>query len=173
MENNDRYVECCGAGVRAGLYYTCVNSYLKADELAYILINSQSRVVITTREKRDVLREALAQCPNVTRCLMVGGGANPDLRFGDFDAALARFPESPIADEWLGTAMLYSSGTTGRPKGVLRPLPAEPPSYQLPLFAFLDKLWHCREGMIYLSPAPLYTLRRRPRCRWRSRPAAR
>ncbi|MGA8006299.1 MAG: AMP-binding protein, partial [Burkholderiales bacterium] len=52
--------------------------------------------------------------------------------------------------------MLYSSGTTGRPKGVLRPLPDEPPSHQLPLFAFLYKLWKYRADMVYLSPAPLY-----------------
>ena len=52
--------------------------------------------------------------------------------------------------------MLYSSGTTGRPKGILRPLPEQPPTQQLPLFDFLQKLWQYREGMIYLSPAPLY-----------------
>ena len=156
MENNDRYLECCAAGGRAGLYYTCVNSYLKPDELAYILNNSESRVVITSRAKREVVREALAQCPKVARCLVVGGGADPDPRFEDFEAALAGIPEAPIAHERLGVAMLYSSGTTGRPKGVLRPLPDEPPSHQLPLFAFLYRLWHCREGMVYLSPAPLY-----------------
>ncbi|MFX4562719.1 AMP-binding protein, partial [Acinetobacter baumannii] len=54
------------------------------------------------------------------------------------------------------TAMLYSSGTTGRPKGIVRPLPEQPPSQNLPLFDFLTKLWHYREGMVYLSPAPLY-----------------
>jgi long-chain acyl-CoA synthetase len=52
--------------------------------------------------------------------------------------------------------MLYSSGTTGRPKGVLRPLPDQPPAQGLPLYAFLTKLWRIREGAIYLSPAPLY-----------------
>ena len=156
MENNDRYLECCAAGGRAGLYYTCVNSYLKPDELAFILNNSESQVVITSRAKREVVREALAQCPRITRCLVVGGGPDPDARFEDFEAALSGLPDTPIADEWLGVAMLYSSGTTGRPKGVLRPLPEERPSHQLPLFAFLYKLWHCREGMIYLSPAPLY-----------------
>jgi long-chain acyl-CoA synthetase len=61
-----------------------------------------------------------------------------------------------VADEALGTAMLYSSGTTGRPKGIVRPLPDQPPSQPLPLFAFLVKLWLYREGMTYLSPAPLY-----------------
>src|SRR5574342_354303 len=51
MENNSRYLEACGAGERSGLYYTCVNSYLTAGELAYILTNSQSRILITSREK--------------------------------------------------------------------------------------------------------------------------
>jgi long-chain acyl-CoA synthetase len=52
MENNARYVECCSAGERAGLYYTCINSYLTADELAYILDNSESKVLITSSAKR-------------------------------------------------------------------------------------------------------------------------
>jgi len=56
MENNSRYLEACGAGERAGLYYTCVNSYLMPDELAYILNNSESKVLITSREKRAVAR---------------------------------------------------------------------------------------------------------------------
>jgi len=47
MENNARYLESCGAGERSGLYFTCVNSFLTADELAYILDNSQSQVLMT------------------------------------------------------------------------------------------------------------------------------
>ena len=74
----------------------------------------------------------------------------------DLQAVTAGLPSTPIADESLGTAMLYSSGTTGRPKGILRPLPEQPPAQNLPIFDFLLKLWHYREGMIYLSPAPLY-----------------
>jgi long-chain acyl-CoA synthetase len=74
----------------------------------------------------------------------------------DYAAAVASFPATPIADEWLGTSMLYSSGTTGRPKGILRPLPENPPSQPLPLFGFLNALWQCRDAMLYLSPAPLY-----------------
>ncbi len=59
MENNSRYLEACGAGERAGLYYTCVNSYLTAGELAYIVTNSQSRVLVTSVAKLEVAREAL------------------------------------------------------------------------------------------------------------------
>lgn len=77
-------------------------------------------------------------------------------RVRDFERAVAAYPSTAIADEALGTAMLYSSGTTGRPKGVQRPLPENPPWEPLPIFHFLDKLWRYREDMIYLSPAPLY-----------------
>ena len=155
MENNARYLEACAAGERAGLYYTCINSYLLADELAYILNNSESKLLITSRAKREVALQALKQCPNVTLCLVVDGDP-ADAAHPDFATAVARYPATPIADEALGTPMLYSSGTTGRPKGILRPLPENPPSEPLPLYVFLDKLWRYREDMIYLSPAPLY-----------------
>jgi len=162
MENNRHYVETCVAGERSGLYYTCVNSHLGADELAYILNNSESKLLITSLPLLDVARQALASAPGVTLCLVVGGGAAAAGTAGaatlqDYDAAIAGQPGTPIADESLGTSMLYSSGTTGRPKGILRPLPDNnPPSEPIPLFHFLAKLWQCEEGMIYLSPAPLY-----------------
>lgn len=73
MENNARYVECCSAGERAGLYYTCVNSYLTPDEVAYILDNSESKILITSAAKRDGALQAMAQCPRIERCLVVDG----------------------------------------------------------------------------------------------------
>src|SRR5580658_2492981 len=155
MENNSRYLECCGAGERAGLYFTCVNSYLTPGELAYIVNNSESRILITSAAKLDVAREALKQCPKVELCILADGASESD-RIVGLQAATAGLPRAPIPDECIGTAMLYSSGTTGRPKGILRPLPEQPPAQQMPLFEFLNKLWQYREGMIYLSPAPLY-----------------
>src|SRR5690606_27530969 len=155
MENNERFIECCSAGDRSGLYYTAVNSYLKPDELAYILQNSESRVLVTSRARAEVARQALAQCPRIELCLIVDGEAG-DTPMVPLDDAVADMPSTPIDDERLGVAMLYSSGTTGRPTGILRPLPDTPPSEPLPLYVFLEKLWQYREDMVYLSPAPLY-----------------
>jgi long-chain acyl-CoA synthetase len=155
MENHVRYLEGCAAGERSGLYYTCVNSFLTPGELAYILNNSQSQVLITSRAKREVALAALPDCPNI-KCVLIVDGPGESERVRNLDEATAGLPSTPIADEALGAAMLYSSGTTGRPKGVLRPLPDQPPSQPLPLYVFLTKLWRFREGQIYLSPAPLY-----------------
>ena len=155
MENNSRYLEACGAGERAGLYYTCINSYLTGSELAYIVTNSESRVLITSAAKLDVAREALKECPKVELCVVVDGAGESE-RIVGLQQATAGLPKTPIADEYNGTAMLYSSGTTGRPKGIVRPLAEQSPALLTPLFDFLQKLWHYREGMIYLSPAPLY-----------------
>jgi long-chain acyl-CoA synthetase len=155
MENNSRYLEACGAGERAGLYYTCVNSYLTESELTYIVANSESRILITSAAKLEVARETLRQCPRVELCIVVDGASESE-RIVGLREATSGLPGTPIEDECIGTAMLYSSGTTGRPKGILRPLPAQPPTQQLPIFDFLQKLWQYREGMIYLSPAPLY-----------------
>ena len=65
MENNSRYLEACVAGERSGLYYTCINGYLQADELAYILQNSGSTLLVTSVDKLAVARQALAQSPGV------------------------------------------------------------------------------------------------------------
>jgi long-chain acyl-CoA synthetase len=155
MENSPRYLEACGAGERAGLYYTCINSYLTAEELAYIVNNSEAKILVTSEAKRDAALAALGSCPKIELCLVVDGRGDGK-RVQNLDEATAPYPVTPIADEALGTPMLYSSGTTGRPKGILRPLPMQPPSQQLPLFDFLVRLWRYRDRMIYLSPAPLY-----------------
>ena len=155
MENNGRYLEICSAGERSGLYFTCVNSYLTADELAYIVNNSESKVLFTSRALLPVAREAIAQCPDVIACFVVDAGENDDV-FADFAEATASYPSTPLERERLGGAMLYSSGTTGRPKGIVRPLPDDTPDNPTPLYTFLQNLWGYRDGVSYLSPAPLY-----------------
>ena len=155
MENHVRYLEVCGAGERTGLYYTCVNSYLTADELAFIINDSQSKVLVTSRARQAVAAEALRQCPAVSLVLVVDATEDEGI-FKAYAPAVAEFPDTPIADEYLGCSMLYSSGTTGRPKGILRPLAETAPGTWLPLYQFVNGLWQYRTDMVYLSPAPLY-----------------
>ena len=154
-ENNVRHIEACAAGERSGLYYTAANSYLTAEELAYILTNSESKILITSQAKRDVALDAMRRCANVALCVVVDGPSDGD-RVLNLDEATAPFPATPIPDESLGNAMLYSSGTTGRPKGILRPLPEQAPGQALASYDVLARLWRFREGMTYLMPAPLY-----------------
>ena len=135
MENNIRYAECCAAGQRAGLYFTCINSYLTPDEVAYIDNNSESKILITSQAKRAMALAALERCPNVQLCLIADGDGD-GVFVRNLDEATTGIPDTPIADEALGAAMLYSSGTTGRPKGILFPLPDQPPAEHLPILDF-------------------------------------
>lgn len=155
MENNDTFLEVCSGGERSGLYYTPVNSYLTADELAYIVQNSESQVLITSKAKREVAAAAAEQCPQLKKLVLIDADAGDPI-FTNYEEWIGSHPVTPIADENLGISMLYSSGTTGRPKGILRPMVDSDPGNPLPLWAFLDGLWKYRDGMTYLSPAPLY-----------------
>ena len=155
MENNPRLPECEAAAERTGLYYTCINSYLAADEVAYVVNDSRARVVVTSAARRQVAEQLPERCPDVERWLMVdAGGAVPG--FEAYEDATADLPAGPVDDEQLGAAMLYSSGTTGRPKGILRPLPHAHPAEALPVMEFVKAMFGLRPGMVYLSPAPLY-----------------
>jgi long-chain acyl-CoA synthetase len=157
MENSTRMLEIEGGAERTGLYYTLINSYLAADEVAYIITNSKSRVLFSSAAKREVAQAAAAQCPQLERRLMAGTGtdATPE-GWESYENVVAGYPAGPVADESLGAAMLYSSGTTGQPKGVLRDLPDAAPGEPLPVMQFVSAMFGFRPGMIYLNPAPLY-----------------
>ena len=146
-ENHPRYLEVATAGERTGLYYTPVNSHLTADEVAYILQNSHSRVLVTSGKLRAVAEAAAATAGCVEHILDLDG---------NYDDVLSKFPTTPIADERLGMGMFYSSGTTGQPKGIKRPIPNLPPDADIPQEAMLNVLYGVAEGDVYLSPAPLY-----------------
>jgi long-chain acyl-CoA synthetase len=156
MENNPRMLEAEGGAERAGVYYTCINSYLSPDEVAYIINDSEAQIVVTSAPKSEVALQLPALCPAVRRWLMVDSAGAPPHPFEAYEDAVAGHPSLPIEDEQLGTAMLYSSGTTGRPKGILRPLPHHHPGENLPIFDGIRIMWRYRAGMTYLSPAPLY-----------------
>ncbi len=144
MENNAAYIETCAAGERAGLFYTCINSYLTAEEMAYIVTNSESKVLITSASKLALVQAAVSDCPALEQILVVDSAGPPveavdGPAFSDYDSVISQYSDAPIPDESLGTSMLYSSGTTGRPKGIIRPLPEQAPDEPLPLYSFLSQ----------------------------------
>ncbi len=154
MENDPRYFEVVWAALRSGLYLTTVNRYLTNEEAAYIVDDSESQLLVTSDYLADVASELPQLCPNVRKWLMTG---EPSEGFEPYEDAIAAYPAEKLSQEPAGTFMLYSSGTTGRPKGILRPLPDQAISADAGAVGALQKvLWGFDEDTIYLSPAPLY-----------------
>jgi long-chain acyl-CoA synthetase len=153
MENNVRYLEIAQAAVRAGLYYTCISVHLGVEEAEYIVNDCGAKVFVTSYERRDIAAALLGRTPNVTTRLMVGGAIDG---YDHYETKRSTFPTTPISDELEGKDMLYSSGTTGRPKGVV-PGRIEDPLGELPPAQLLIfKVYGMDENTVYLSPAPLY-----------------
>lgn len=153
MDNSPRYYEILWAAQRAGLRFTCVSSKLTVGELDYILKDSGAKALIASGSLADAAKDAAAALPGLI-LWMTEEASGP---FKSFEDARATMPVTPIADESGGSAMLYSSGTTGRPKGVKRPetgpQPVDAPN---PLAGIGQALLGFAGDMIYLSPAPLY-----------------
>ena len=155
IENSPQLLEIEGGAERTGLYYTLVNTYLGAEEVAYIVANSQAKVLFSSVARREVAEAVTAKCPGLDRMLMTGPAPLP-AGWEPYDAVVGGYPAVPVPGESLGAAMLYSSGTTGQPKGILRDLPTGGPGEPLPVMEFVRGIFGFREGMTYLNPAPLY-----------------
>lgn len=153
LENNARFFEICWAAQRAGLYFTPISTHLTAGEVAYIVQDSGARLVIASKGLEAVASE-LAMTLKEPRVRFVVGGAVQG--YERWEKAVARQETTPIADEVMGYPMLYSSGTTGRPKGVKQPFVAQPISEAQPVGLLLQALYGFDGETIYLSPAPLY-----------------
>nr|MDT0666034.1 AMP-binding protein [Micromonospora sp. DSM 115978] len=114
VENHLRYFELVWAGLNSGLYVTPVNSHLTASEVAYLVNDSGAKALISSRTLAEVAEAVVPLTPGVTLRLMLDG---PGEHYADLDKAVAEYSDGPRTDEVRGTFMLYSSGTTGRPKG--------------------------------------------------------
>ena len=152
LENHERFLALCWAAQRSGLYYTAISWRLQPDEVEYIVTNCEAQVFITSVARQAVAEPLLGHAPNVHGWYSLDGEI---AGFTRWEEATADLPTNPIEDQAEGVPMLYSSGTTGYPKGIKRPLPegeyggADP----MPL---LSALYGADGDSIYLSPAPLY-----------------
>ena len=153
MDNHVQFLQVAWAAQRAGLYWTPISTKLTAEEAAYIVDDCDARVVITSAALTDVAVGMMPLTPRVEHRLMVGGCA---VGHQPLEEAAAQCPTTPIADEAEGVDMLYSSGTTGRPKGIRVPLPVGPVGQLSGVPMLAHRLFGCGEDTVYLSPAPLY-----------------
>ncbi|SKB36466.1 acyl-CoA synthetase [Sphingopyxis flava] len=150
LDNTPHYYGLTWGAQRAGLRYVCISSRLTQDETDYILENSGAKMLVVAA---SLAPAALQLRTKIERFSMGGDIAG----WPRIENELARMPAEPIADERAGVDMLYSSGTTGRPKGVRVPLPEEP-AIDAPnsLVMLASMAFGINSESIYLSPAPLY-----------------
>ncbi|HET9666122.1 MAG TPA: AMP-binding protein [Desertimonas sp.] len=154
MENHPRYVEVLWGCHYAGTVYTAASSRLTSGELAYVVDDCGATVLITTRHQAEQAADIVTTTPSVRARLMLDGTiAGHD----SYDDGVDSQDTAPLDARVAGTDMLYSSGTTGRPKGVSvelgsGPLETTPSS----VTQLLQLLFGFTADDVYLSPAPLY-----------------
>ena len=152
LDNDLHSFEVMWATRRAGLYLTPINWHLGADEAGYIVADCQATALITSSRFAELVDRLGPHLDRVTTRLSVDGGLDG---FDDYETALGEHPAEPVEDETEGLPMFYSSGTTGRPKGILPPLPGTP----FGTGGVADQLaamYGIGAGTRYLVPAPLY-----------------
>ncbi len=153
LENHPRFLEITWAAQRSGLYYTAISSRLTPAEVEYIVGDCGAKVFITSAYKAELAAALGERLPGVQRRLMLDGAI---AGYESYEDAVAAHPAAPVSDECEGQDMLYSSGTTGRPKGVRVPLSGNPAGSPTPLVRLLVALYGFGADSAYLSPAPLY-----------------
>jgi len=153
LPNRAEWYDVVWGAMRAGLYVTPVNWHLTAAEAGYIVADCGARALFTEASFAATLDAMGDDLRGVDVRLAMGGDVPGFERHED---AVAAQPAEPIADEREGSWMLYSSGTTGRPKGIKPPLVERALGAHTPFAMLLSGLYGFTADTVYLSPAPLY-----------------
>ncbi len=153
LENRPEYLPLVWGAKYAGVYYTAISSRLTAEELAYIIEDSESRVLIASPYKAEQIAELGDRLDGLDLLASVGGHIDG---FEALEDLLAAQPAELLPDPVEGQAMLYSSGTTGRPKGVKHAFTGTKLGDGEALTALVRLVFGADETAVYLSPAPLY-----------------
>jgi long-chain acyl-CoA synthetase len=154
-ENSLRALEVYWAALRSGLYITAVNYRLKPDEVEYILNDSGAAALVVSAEQAATATAVTA--PAVRLRLAFGGPVPGSDGFGGYEETIAAAPDTPLGDQPRGATMLYSSGTTGRPKGVRPPLSGVQVDESAEALVELARLaFGFNTDTVYLSPGPIY-----------------
>src|ERR1700721_1400545 len=153
-ENSLRALEVYWAALRSGLYITAVNYRLKPDEVAYIVNDSGAAALIVSAEQAATAAP-VADLTAAVKLRLAFGGAVPG--YDSYEETIAAAPDTPLDDQPQGATMLYSSRTTGRPKGVRPPLPGVQGGESPGALCELARLaFGFDQDTIYLSPGPIY-----------------
>ncbi len=154
MPNCLEVFEVFYATAQTGMYYTGLNSQLVPEEIAYVLENSETKLVFVHERYREQLEEALEYCDLAAdNCLWIddGGAASSYTEFKNSQSK--ELPERRSS----GHVMLYSSGTTGKPKGIRPDLPEAPPGAYESSRAFVAAVFDFVPGEgVHLVNGPLY-----------------
>ena len=154
LENHPHFLALAWGAHYAGLYYTAMSSRLTTEEMAYIVEDCGARVFVTSAYKADQAAELVGRLPDGVALYMLDGTVEG---YEPWEEALAAQPPTPLPEDRVeGRDMLYSSGTTGRPKGVKAPLPNAPLGTGDSIHLLVTGLFGATADSVYLSPAPLY-----------------
>src|SRR5262249_6193696 len=151
LQNHPRLYEIVRGAQRAGLYYTPLSTWLTPGEVEYIVGDCDAKVLVTSAAMGDLATALVERMPGVATRLMLDG-TRPG--YASWEAAVTTHPATPIADEVEGSDLLYSSGTTGRPKGVKLTLRHDPLGTPNALVRLAQGLYGTRADPAYPPPPP-------------------